>query len=269
MPPVVLVPLATLAALVSASCASSARGGVRVGAPASSAILHEGDDETALAIPGDEGDDPAAPVTGTPPAAGAAGAAFLAEVERELRIVKRSTYTHHAQVDERSGTFDFDCSGFLDYALSRATPDALAAVQTGTPRRPRSSDYVTFLAKLPPGGTSGRWQRLGRVQDLVAGDVVVWLKPAESRSTNTGHTMIVRAAPAADPNRPSAFFVAIIDSTEHPHGVADARAGLHRTGLGQGEIVLVADDQGAPIAYRWSREKTRDKATTIALGRLH
>jgi hypothetical protein len=43
---------------------------------------------------------------------------------------------------------------------------------------------------------------LSSVQDLAPGDVVSWLKTADSRSTNTGHTMIVHGAPVADPARP-------------------------------------------------------------------
>ncbi len=107
------------------------------------------------------------------------------------------------------------------------------------------------------------------MQDLVPGDVVVWLKTAESRSTNTGHTMIVHGSPSADPARPDAFVVPIVDATEHPHVPGDPRAEAHRTGLGHGEIVLLADAAGAPVGYRWSRgQRSREKATTIALGRL-
>ncbi len=226
-------------------------------------------DEPEPAVAGQEGDDTADHAGGTPPPAGSAGAALLAEIDRELSRMTASTYSHHTHVDEATGTFEYDCSGLLRYALSRAAPDALAAVQTAAGRRPRSSEIVAFLQAIPPGGQNGRWQRVARAQDLAPGDVIAWLKTADSRSTNTGHTMIVHGAPSADPNRPDAFVVPVVDATGLPHGRGDARADAHRTGLGRGEIVLLVDGAGAPVGYRWSRGKrSREKATTVALGRL-
>lgn len=236
---------------------------------AASSSATASDDAPAPPVAGEEGDDPPQGPLGTPPPAGSAQSALLAEVDRQLGAVKSSTYLHHAHVDEASGAFDYDCSGFLDYALARVVPDALAAVQATTPRRPRSKDYVAFLAKIPPGEARGRWERVGLVKDLVPGDVIVWLKPADSPSTNTGHTMIVHGPPSPDPEHAGAFVVPIVDSTEHPHVPGDARAPDHRTGLGRGEIVLLTDGAGAAVGYRWSRgRKSREKATTIALGRL-
>jgi hypothetical protein len=226
-------------------------------------------DEPEPAIAGQEGDDTTEHPAGTPPPAGSAGAALLAEIDRELARMTASTYTHHTHVDEASGTFEYDCSGLLRYALSRSAPDALAAVQAAVARRPRSSEFVAFLQAIAPGGHDGRWQRLARAQDLAPGDVIVWLKTADSRSTNTGHTMIVHGAPSADPSRPDALIVPIVDATEHPHVPGDPRSDTHQTGLGHGEIVLLVDGAGAPVGYRWSRgRKSREKATTIALGRL-
>jgi hypothetical protein len=237
--------------------------------PPAAAPIVAGADEPEPALAGEEGDDAPDQATGTPPPAGSAGAALLAEVDRELHAVRASTYRHHTRVDEASGTFEYDCSGFLVYALSRAAPDALAALQATAARRPRSEEIVAFLEGIPAGGRKGRWERVGRVQDLGPGDVVAWRKTAESRSTNTGHTMIVHGAPAADPERPGAFVVPIVDSTEHPHVPGDERADAHRTGLGHGEVVLLADETGAPVGYRWSRgRRSREKTTTIALGRL-
>jgi hypothetical protein len=130
-------------------------------------------------------------------------------------------------------------------------------------------EIVTFLRGLPVDGSRGRWQRVGRVEDLRPGDVVAWLKPADSRSKNTGHTVIVHGPVVSDPGRPGAFLVPIADSTARPHVPGDARATAHETGLGLGEIVLVADAAGAPVGFRWSRgQKSREKSTTIALGRL-
>ncbi len=218
---------------------------------------------------GEEGDDETVTPTGSPPREGAAGAALLGEVDRELSVMRESTYSHATHVDETTATFDYDCSGFLTYALSRAVPDAIAAVRATTSRRPRSAEFVAYLQSIPIGKQKGRWGRIGRAADLEPGDVIVWLKPADSRSSNTGHTMTVHGAPTADPNHAGELVVPVADSTASAHGSGDTRAAAHRTGLGQGEIVLVTDADGAPIGYRWSRAATsRVKQTTIMLGRL-
>jgi hypothetical protein len=215
----------------------------------------------------DEGEEPPLAVTGTPPPPASGRAALLAEVDRELGAMRTSLYAHHTHVDEAAGSFEYDCSALLDYALSRAVPDALAAVQERAARRPRSREYVTFLESIAPGAASGRWQRVARAAELLPGDVVVWLKPADSRSTNTGHTMIVHGPVVAAPGEPGAFVVPVADSTARPHGSHDGRAAAHTTGLGTGQIVLVTDAAGAPTSFRWS-PGGREKPTTIALGRL-
>ena len=47
-----------------------------------------------------------------------------AEVDRVLADTKSSHYSHKKHVDEEEGVFDFDCSGFVVYALTRSVPDA-------------------------------------------------------------------------------------------------------------------------------------------------
>src|SRR5580658_1869098 len=234
------------------------------------AAAAEGDEADEPVVAGQEGEDSPAPTTGTPPPEGSAGAALLAEVNRELSVMKSSAYSHRTHVDEASGLFDYDCSGLLNYALGRASPDALLAVRATTTRRPRSAEFVAFLEGIPAGGRRGRWQRVARVQELSAGDVIVWLKPVGPHSTNPGHTMMVPGAPTPDREQSDAFVVPVVDSTGLAHGSSDARANEHRTGLGQGMIVLLTDRAGAPIGYRWSLEKkSPDKMTRIAFGRLH
>jgi hypothetical protein len=120
---------------------------------------------------------------------------LLREADRELRIMRVSTYSHTTHVDEATGTFDYDCSGFVDYALVHAPlPRAYADLQKDTVRRPVASSYVTFFENVAhtPIPT---WAAVPRVQDLVAGDIVAWLEPSDVASTNTGHVMIVHAAP--------------------------------------------------------------------------
>jgi hypothetical protein len=82
------------------------------------AAAAEGDEADEPVVAGQEGEDSPAPTTGTPPPEGSAGAALLAEVNRELSVMKSSAYSHRTHVDEASGLFDYDCSGLLNYGLA-------------------------------------------------------------------------------------------------------------------------------------------------------
>jgi len=191
-----------------------------------------------------EGDDvlPAAP-SGSP----GSRARFLEEVRRVISAARSSRYSHTTEIDEQAGSFALDCSGFVDYALSRSAPAALAALPRSPPKhpRPRAEDFVK-------GFTSGAspWKVVNRASDLEPGDVVAWLKPADSTSKNTGHVMVVNAAPHQLGG--SEWAVPIADSTALRHGSSDSRAPTKATGVGQGTIVLLVDGNGAPTSFRWS-----------------
>jgi hypothetical protein len=89
-------------------------------------------------------------------------------------------------------------------------------------------------------------------------------QPADVVTKNTGHVMIVRGPRCATKHR--RVVVPIIDSTAVPHGKGDSRKERGLTGLGTGEVLLVVDEHGAPIGYRWSRgTKATLHLTTIAL----
>ncbi|MDT5117579.1 MAG: hypothetical protein QOE30_3318 [Mycobacterium sp.] len=63
---------------------------------------------------------------------------LLGEVQRELAAMTFSRYQHSTSVDESTGTYKYDCSGLVDYALGRVLPDALAA----SPHRRRARRRV-------------------------------------------------------------------------------------------------------------------------------
>lgn len=195
--------------------------------------------------------------------------ALLQEANRELSLVQKSTYSHKTQVDESIGQFNYDCSGFLKYALSYSVPAALSSLQEATVRRPLAKHFVSFITSLPPGKVVDRWRRLERATDLTPGDIIAWLKPPDVVSNNTGHVMIVREAIQQSPKHSNEIIVPIIDSTGSRHGYTDSRNKVAATGLGTGSIVLVLDHAGRPISYRWSQAKnSRKHNTQIALAHL-
>jgi len=198
-----------------------------------------------------------------------AAKALLREANRELKLVKTSTYSHKTQVNEAVGQFNYDCSGFLKYALAHSVPGALSSLQRETVRRPLAKHFVKFITSLPPGKLVGRWRQVEGVTDLAPGDIIAWTKPRTVISDNTGHVMIVRSAIRRHPKRSDEIIIPIMDSTAARHGRSDSRYKAGRNGLGTGSIILVVDETNKAIGYRWSTSKNSRKHTTkIALARL-
>jgi cell wall-associated NlpC family hydrolase len=172
-------------------------------------------------------------------------------------------------VDERAGSYVFDCSGMTAWVLSRAAPVAHRAVTAQAGRsRPLARDYYFHIAAVPTARPSRGWQRVARVADAQPGDVIAWVRPAVVRSSNTGHVAFVVAPPVPLEGTPGAWLVRIADASSYQHE-DDTRAGTGRTGFGQGTILVLADEvTGAPRAYGWAgRYSAWVLETRIAIGR--
>lgn len=177
--------------------------------------------------------------------------------------MKSTAYTHKTTIEAHAGKFEFDCSGFVGYVLAQSQPRALAELRMATKKRPLAKHFVTFFQNLPE---QSAWRKIERAEDLAPGDMIAWLKPADVVTKNTGHVMIVRERPVRDEAHPDVWSVQIIDSTAVPHGKTDSRKASGATGLGTGEVLLIVDERGFPIGYRWSRgTKATLHLTTIAL----
>jgi len=242
-------------------------------ASSSANVTDESVSEEAMTESGEEGDETALPSSPREVGDGSPGA-LLREVDRELRQMRASSYVHRTAIDESRGTFGFDCSAFVGYALSGAAPAAWREVESsvnangGRERRPLAKHLQVFFSALPASNVT-HWKKVGRISDLESGDVIAWLKPDEVSSKNTGHVMIVHGRVAPFEERPGAFLVSIADSTSLRHGRGDSRQSARTTGLGTGTIVLFGDASGAPIAYRWSLgSRAAEHSCAIAIGRL-
>ncbi|TYQ30544.1 hypothetical protein [Pseudanabaena sp. UWO310] len=193
---------------------------------------------------------------------------LLQEAERQLETKQTSTYQHITDVDEASGRYNYDCSGFLDYSLQRVLPEAYGELPVSKSKvhRPLAQDfYALFASKAQE---TKHWERIRKASDLRAGDIVAWLRPQDLDSHNTGHVMIVRAKPSPNPDRPNEILIPVIDSTSAPHAKDSRRKG--QTGLGTGTIGVVQNAEGEAIAYYWRGGLSkREEITPIAFGRLH
>lgn len=200
----------------------------------------------------------------TTAASDAGATALVDEIHRELNAMRITRYEHTTDVDESSGKYFYDCSGLVDYALGRARAADLKPIPHRK-ARPLAADIEGYLRKGLDGPIEG-WQALARVDALGAGDVVAWLATEDSTTGDTGHVMVVLAAPTQNSARPAEWLVQVADSTLNPHALDSRHSGA--TGLGTGTIGLVVDDRGAPNAFYWrGGVSTQAKTTEIALGR--
>jgi hypothetical protein len=188
---------------------------------------------------------------------------LVQEVERELNAMRFTRYQHTTAVDEGSGSYLYDCSGFLDYAMGRVLAADLRSVPH-TKSRPRAADFESYLHRGLTDPIEG-WQALTRVDALGPGDVIAWLATEDSTTGDTGHVMVVLQAPTRESARPAEWLVRVADSTLNPHARDSRKPGA--TGLGTGTIGLVSE-RGTPMAFYWrGGVSPAAKPTEIALGR--
>jgi hypothetical protein len=195
--------------------------------------------------------------------------ALLAEVRRELTAMRDTSYQHKTEVDATEGAYNFDCSGFVGYALAHSRPAALAALPVSSSTRPLAKDFEQHFRAVAKGARDGSadgpWRAVATVPELRPGDIVAWLKPADVKSRNTGHVVVVLENPVHNAARPDEWLIPVADSTESPHA-RDSR-GRDGDGLGTGTIGLSVDGAGHPVGYYWrGGVSTVLKHTEISFG---
>ncbi len=200
------------------------------------------------------------------------GGRFFGEVTNEFKTMTTTRYQHKTQVDRTVGSYQYDCVGFVSYALQQSAPQAWASVVSVCgirkgyfPSPPRYQKFFAGLAETPQPG----WQGIAKVSELRPGDIVSWdLKT----KTAVGHAVVIASIPR--PEADGVWIVEVYDSTAAPHlddsRSGDSRAqaiepGGRRSGLGHGVMALIADPvSGALIGHRWSPKAKTIIAPTAA-----
>lgn len=171
---------------------------------------------------------------------------LLNEATRQLALMNASEYTHATFVDEENGTYNYDCSGFVGYALSRADPCAYRVLLHA---RPDAGNFYYHFIEFGTDPGSGGWMTVSTPLELRPGDIIVWLKPDSSDAKSTGHIMIVSGNPQRNPERSNEVLVRVIDSTTSAH--SDDTRNPGGSGLGEGIIGIMTDSSGYPTGYYW------------------
>jgi hypothetical protein len=85
---------------------------------------------------------------------------------RILSEVKSTHYTHTTSINERTGKYDTDCSGFAKYVLDKSSRPAAEELERLVPgKRPLAKEFVKIFE------THGRsWQSIHYVKNLQLGE---------------------------------------------------------------------------------------------------
>jgi hypothetical protein len=202
----------------------------------------------------------AAPATTRP-----AASPLLARAYRMIENLKATTYQHVTDIDEQTGEYYCDCSGFVSYLLRKEMPAQYAAVPYPKPfRHPRAVDFHDAFAAAPTEAVEGtKWVRIARLADARAGDVVAWRKATIPKMGVTGHIVLLDSTPK--PVGPDLYEVVVIDSTSRPHK-DDTRTG-DETGVGRGTIYLRVDGDGRPAAFATKSAEGPFTGYSMVIGR--
>jgi hypothetical protein len=187
------------------------------------------------------------------------------ESKRIVRNVRYTDYKHQTEVDEYTGTYIMDCSGFVSYALDRVAPSHLAMIPKEADQpRPRAFKFYEYFSALKP-NTNG-WHRIHHLLQVRRGDIIAWRHPGPIKPHNdTGHVLIVAEAPMGQDEQISAVTVHVYDSSNVPHNQDTRRDGV--TGVGMGAVVFLADSQGRPSSFQF-KVGDRFYSFPIAVGRI-
>ena len=182
-----------------------------------------------------------------------------------------TVYEHQTRVDRTAGSYQYDCVGFVSYALKQAAPrareSAFETLKVTPGHIPTPAKYAAFFASLAEKPQPG-WQAVAKASDLRPGDVVAW---EHQTATASGHAVVIAGVPVAGPE--GTWLVEVFDSTASPHGddsrPTDQRAEVLATngkhsGLGRGVMAFTADPAtGILTGYRWSPHA---KTFTVPIG---
>lgn len=181
---------------------------------------------------------------------------YLAKIIRLIQKGRIKTkYSHHNLIYRRGSGFVFsvDCSGLLEFWLSKKHPAALKEVYDFTYRvrpvkkeqikRLYSFDFYDYFCSLSAQG-SPCWQLVENTKVLVQGDVIVFINSA--RIGRPGHIAIVDEEILRQGKK---IVVRVIDSSTVEH-MDDYRQSAKK-GIGRGVIELNLDNAGkiASVCY--------------------
>lgn len=199
-----------------------------------------------------------------------ASSGFIWSMEKRLvsfvhKTVSNLRYSSYklggTNFDPARGVYVLDCSDYVDKLLKQAEPNAYWNLVDSTgAEKPTTAHYYDFFKQLPNSGSSQYWRKVSDVEQLQAGDILVF---RYQHAGGGGHVMIVMDKPIYDQD---AYLVRVADSARTGHS-EDTRPG-HASGIGIGTLLLKAHPQtGAPTAFAWTVNSSWKSNVRIAMAR--
>jgi len=190
------------------------------------------------------------------------------EAYRMFSNIRSTEYVHPPYTcDDASGTYRFDCLGFVDHVLMTADPAAYQEIGKGA--NPSIESYAAVFNAMDTKSPAALYgMKVTRPVDLEPGDICLWLKPT---TLDTGHMWIIAGEPRVNPKRPDEVMVRIFDSTGTAHSDDSRTGSAWKTGLGTGVLGFMVDTEGNPAGLYWEGGESTaagEKDTTIVCGRL-
>lgn len=179
--------------------------------------------------------------------------------------IRETRYQHRRVVRERRGEYFFDCSGMVQWVLSRTARRSMLDLDEG--QRPLAIHFVRRIQRAPTERFRGGWRRIERLDAVRPGDVFAWERPEGFRSRNTGHVGFVIEPPrrVADSR---VYAVRVADASRYTHQ-NDSRPWPGPGGFGHGTLAFVADAEGRPVGYAWRGLESRGyRETEVVFGRV-
>jgi hypothetical protein len=174
--------------------------------------------------------------------------ALADEGKRIVNNVRYTNYRHRDQVDESTGTYIMDCSGFISHVLKRVAPEHLGVIQKEIDELlPRACDFYEYFSMLTP-EAGGCWRPIDSLHDVRRGDIMAWRYKGQIRPPDdTGHVLIVAETPDAQSD--GNYSVRMHDSGNLRHNDDTRRGGV--TGVGSGEIKFRVDSKRRPTSVQF------------------
>ncbi len=180
--------------------------------------------------------------------------------------LRRTRYQHHRVVNERTGTFYWDCSLMTYWVLERAHRRSVRHLESVS--RPLAAHFARTIARAPTDRFRRGWQRIERIENVRPGDVFAWRRPAGFPSRNSGHVGFVVGAPRPVPQIPNAYAIRVADATGSGHQ-NDTRPYPGVGGFGVGTLVFLTDGRGHGTHYGWAGTRSGGYVVTpILFGRV-
>jgi hypothetical protein len=167
---------------------------------------------------------------------------------RILENTQQTRYEHDIYINEATGTYDVDCSGFVSYILGRVAPNHLSFIPMHSGEtRLLAQDYYSFFSSLSNEMVNG-WRQILCLRDARPGDLIAWALPPPN--PDTGHVFVVAAEPVA--LNPNTMAVKAYDASDILHYDDSRGPGREfQTGVGSGTFHLQIDANGKQVAFQF------------------